>query len=96
MEGQEQFTVSLQSLGSDTRIRISAMPSTITINDDDGMLQQSVHLTDKTQCKSAISFVFSKMSKFISNFVLRYHCCCHAFFNSDAFSLPRCDHSNAV
>ena len=96
MEGQEQFTVSLQSLGSDTRVRISAMPSTITINDDDGMLQQSVHLTDITQCKSAISFVFSIMSKFISNFVLRYHCCCHVFFNTNAFSLPRCDHSNAV
>ena len=61
MEGQEEFTVSLQSSSSDTRVRISAMPSTITINDDDGMLQQSVHLTDKTQCKSAISFVFSEM-----------------------------------
>ena len=38
MEEQvEQFTVSLQSASTDTRVRISAYPSTVQINDDDGM-----------------------------------------------------------
>ena len=38
MEEQvEQFTVSLQSASTDTRVRISAYHSTVQINDDDGM-----------------------------------------------------------
>ena len=37
MEQQEEFTVSLQSAIAETRVRISAMPSTVVINDDDGM-----------------------------------------------------------
>ena len=37
MEEQEEFTVSLQSAIAETRVRISAMPSTVVITDDDGM-----------------------------------------------------------
>ena len=37
MEQQEEFTVSLQSAIAETRVRISAMPSTVVITDDDGM-----------------------------------------------------------
>ena len=32
----EEFTISLESANTDTRVRVSAQPSTVRITDDDG------------------------------------------------------------
>ena len=36
MEAEEKFIASLQSANTDTRVRVSARTSTVTITDDDG------------------------------------------------------------
>ena len=33
----EEFTISLESSNTDTRVRVSAQPSTVRITDDDGL-----------------------------------------------------------
>ena len=33
----EEFTISLESANTDTRVRVSAQPSTVRITDDDGL-----------------------------------------------------------